>query len=277
MSYFGSRSGYTYYRCVHCGTLQLVPMPDAASMEEAYRRNYTGAGHCQADPDQRNKEARPQFDAVCEALFRHTAPGFVLDYGAGWGGLAERLRDCGIDVEAAELSSVMADHCESRSFAVKRCGLEHIPGTALYDAIVLSSVFEHLLEHERWTQDAHRLLRPGGLVVSLQPTSHFATFGGLLARFGVKSRELPQLHQVFWPPWHTALFSLQGMRLLFERTGFDLLEVRPAPFQRQTGLVGLSQRVLSVVNTLATPVFGIAWPLHVGHVFVFRKCGDCVP
>lgn len=252
-------------------------MPSADTMQEAYQCDYSNAGHCQADPQRRNIEARPQFDVICDALLSHNAPGLVLDYGAGWGGLSERLRTRGISVEAAELSSSMADYCEAQGLPVRRVDLRHISGASRYDAIVLSSVFEHLLEHEHWTHDARRLLKPQGLVVSLQPTAGFATFGGLVTRFGLKQRELPLLHQVFWPPWHTVLFSLQGMRLLFERAGFELLEIRPAPLQRQSGFVGLVQRLISSANAFATPFFGNNWPLHVGHVFVFRKRCDCVP
>jgi len=274
---FGHRGAYTYYRCRDCGTLQLAPMPSTDTMREAYQRDYSDAGHCQADPDRRNMEAKPQFDAICDALLSHAKPGLVLDYGAGWGGLSVRLRNRGITVEATELSSSMATHCESQGIPVQRAELNNISGNSVYDAIVLSSVFEHLLEHEGWARDARRLLKPDGLVVTLQPTAAFATFGGMVARFGLTHKELPLLHQVFWPPWHTVLFSLQGMRSLFERTGFELLEVRPAPLQRQAGYVGLAQRVVSTANALATPFFGNKWPLHVGHIFVFRKRCDCVP
>ena len=271
LSRFGSRENYTYYRCKECGTLQLVPMPGLDSMEEAYQDQYSVAGHCQTNPELRNREAKPQFDALCNALARHAATGLVLDYGAGWGGLLEMLRNRGMAAEGAELSVSMADYCESRGYSVKRGDLAQIEGRARYNAIVLSSVFEHLLYHERWIHDARRLLKPAGVVISLQPTAGFATLGGMVARFSLKTRELPHMHQVFWPPWHTVLFSLKGMRLLFERSGFELVEVQPAPLQRQKGLVGVAQRILSTVNALATPVFGNGWPLHVGHVFVFRK------
>lgn len=276
LKYFGHRGAYAYYRCLRCGSLQLSPLPEPASMAEEYVNGYSDAGHCQSAPEVRNIEAKPQFDAVCDALLRHAAPRLVLDYGTGWGGLLKTLKDRSINAEGAELSASMAEYCQKMGFTVRLCDLADIPGEAVYDAIALSSVFEHLVEHERWVHDASRLLTPRGLVVSMQPTAGFATFWGQALRLGFKNRELPQLHQVFWPPWHTALFSIEGMRLLFQRCGFELLEVVPAPFQQQSGLTGLLQRTLSGVNAAAAPLFGVNWPLHVGHVFVFRKHADCV-
>ena len=115
-----------------------------------------------------------------------------VDYGGSW----NSVRHVRGTVEATELSSSMATHCESQGIPVQRAELNNISGNSVYDAIVLSSVFEHLLEHEGWARDARRLLKPDGLVVTLQPTAAFATFGGMVARFGLTHKELPLL-QVF--------------------------------------------------------------------------------
>ena len=271
LRFFGARNGYSYFRCAGCGTLQLVPMPDMETLAQAYRDSYADTGHCQARPETRNDQARPQFEAICAALRRHASPALVVDYGCGWGGLLQVLHANGLNVIGVELAETMATYCESLNFKVVKSDLKDIEGGEFCDAIVLSSVFEHLTDHAQWLNAARRLLKKDGLIVSLQPTSAFATLLGLALRFGIRAWELPQLHQVFWPPWHTVLFSVSGMSRLLDRCGFDLVEVRPAPYQRETGFTGILQRVLTMLNHCAIPLFGERWPLSVGHIFVFRK------
>ena len=268
--FFGNKSGHCYHRCLTCGTLQLVPMPDSDAMKLAYEKNYAASGHCQALPEVRNQAALPQFQAITKMLVDHCNPELVLDYGPGWGGLLKTLNERGIPAEGAELSELMVTHCRAEGFTIHQTDLANMEGNGIYDAIVMSSVFEHLTDHVQWLTDAKRLLKQNGLVVSLQPTSHFASLLGTLFRFGIKSRELPQLHQVFWPPWHTVLFSTSGMRTLVESQGFDMVEIRPAPLQREDGFTGILQRSLSIINNAATPLFGVKWPMWVGHIFAFR-------
>ncbi|NLN92996.1 MAG: class I SAM-dependent methyltransferase [Candidatus Hydrogenedens sp.] len=271
LSLFGKREEYNYGRCTDCGTLQVVPMPSASFLAEAYEKGYAGAGHCQGEPEVRNRVAIPQYDAICDALECYGAPGRVLDHGCGWGGLLERLRKRGIEVEGLEPSDAMAAYCEKAGFSVIRSSLVDLPGEEVYEGLLLSSVFEHLVDHDDWLAAAHRLLRPGGVLISLQPTARFATFGAQLFRLGRRSAPLPALHQVFSPPWHTVLFSLKGMEALLVRKGFTLEAIAPAPLQKEGGLTGLIQGAVRTVNALAYPFFGVHWPLWVGHVFVFRK------
>lgn len=273
--FFGPKQGHVYLRCRECGTLQLDPIPDAAAMQAAYAGDYAASGHCQAAPEVRNRAAQPQFQGILDALHAHldgpSEAWRVLDYGPGWGGLLAALRAEGVAAEGAELSEAMIAHCRAQGFPVHACDLSDLEGEARYDAILMSSVFEHLTDHAAWLHAAQRLLKPGGLVVSLQPTAHFATLLATLTHLGSRRRELPTLHQVFWPPWHTVLFSRQGMTALVERHGFAGEAIYPAPIQREGGFTGLLQRGLAATNHLAHPLFGNAWPLWVGHVFVLRK------
>ncbi len=271
LAFFGNREGYTYYRCQKCGTLQLSPLPDEEALANAYKQEYAATGHCQSDPEARNRAAVPQFEGIVAALCSHCSSSLVLDYGAGWGGLLTTLARHNINAEGAEISSDMATYCQDKGHHIHQCSLEDIEGRERYDAIVLSSVFEHLVSHEPWLANARRLLKPNGVVVSLQPTAVFATLLATIFRLGITERELPQLHQIFCPPWHTVLFSKAGMTSLADRCEFDVVAVTPAPLQKQKGATGLMQRTLSLINTVATPVFGEKWPLWTGHIFVLQK------
>lgn len=270
LGFFGRRSGYDYHRCARCRTLQLAPLPTAAELAEAYRTRYAASGHCRTEEEDVSGAAQPYYDALVAALLARGARGPVLDVGAGWGGLCRTLLDHNFECRGIEPSEEMVAACVKRGLPVRRgdvAGVDDGP----YGAIVLSSVFEHLVDHDAWLEKARSLLEPGGLLVTMQPTARFAVFASSLMRFGIRSLPLPQLHQVICPPWHVVLFSIEGMRALMARNGFQLIEVRPGPQARNRGLIGLAQRMLGAVNRIGYSVVGIDWPTVISHIFVFQK------
>jgi hypothetical protein len=176
----------------------------------------------------------------------------------------------GIDYRGVDLAEDMVAHCKAKGLPIERGDLFSLESEP-HGALVMSAVFEHLVGHDAWLEHARTLLEPGGLFVSMQPTARFARVMGQAARMGIRKLELPQLHEVFCPPWHTVLFSIAGMERLFERHGFELLDVRPGPQGIGRGLTGLAKKTLGLVNAAGWPLFGTKWPFVICHIFVFRK------
>jgi SAM-dependent methyltransferase len=269
---FGSRLHYEYHRCIRCGTIQLYPLPSAAELARAYATKFATAGHYEGDADLCRMSARTYYQSIVCALKDHHAEGLVVDYGVGWGGLCELLIAEGFHVQGVEPSDMMAAHCRKKGLPVQHGDL-----SALQDkegqigTFALNTVFEHLVAHDVWLTHAHRLLAPRGLFVTLQPTAPFANFMGRVVRFGNLHASLPALHQIFCPPWHTVLFSLDGMKQLMAKHGFALLDIRPAPQGRVRGLMGLAQITLENINRVGWRMMGRSWPLLTAHTFVFRK------
>jgi len=270
---FGARRGYKYHRCPDCGTLQLAPLPEPGALRRAYAEEYARADHWQMGANRRNEAVRGQSQAVVDALLAHNVRGKVLDVGAGWGTVLDQMRERGIDCEGVEPSREMRAYCVSQGHLVHECELENLEARQRYAALTFSSVFEHLVAHDACLQAARTLLRPGGLLISLQPTALFPTFAATVVRLGIRRLPLPQLHHVLCPPWHTVLFSISGMRALLARHGFTLLSVSIAPQQRDTGWTRLAQAALERVNRAGWRMAGTRWPLAVGHIFVFKKNG----
>jgi SAM-dependent methyltransferase len=125
-----------------------------------------------------------------------------------------RLLDigCGTKPYGAMLKPVVRDHV----------GLDHegtihdrrnvdIVGTAYdipaddgaFDAALCTAVLEHLEEPERALRECHRILRPGGVAVYTVPF-------------------IWHLHE---EPRDFFRFSKHGLRYLFEKTGFDIVEL----------------------------------------------------
>jgi cyclopropane fatty-acyl-phospholipid synthase-like methyltransferase len=204
------------------------------------------------------------------ALKRHGAGSRVLDYGTGWGGLVIRLRAAGFDAFGYDLSQEMVKFCQDEGLPIRLGDIHDVTERGL-DAIVLASVFEHLNDPADWLREAGGRLRPAGLLVTTQPTAPFARAAADLVRVGIRRLPLPGLHQIFCPPWHVALYSLEGMKQVVERAGFRLVEVTPAPQQREPGLTGIVQRALETVNRAGWALMGLKWPFFTGHIFVFRR------
>lgn len=273
LSLFGRRSDYAYHRCGRCGTIQIWPLPDEAELAQAYAAQYATAEHYEGDPDRCRASARTYYQSIVQVLEDHEdeISGMVVDYGAGWGGLCEMLMEHGFQCQGLEMSQDMVASCQERGLPVRQGGLAALAGEEGISALVLCTVFEHLVEHDAWLTQAGRLLGQGGLLVTLQPTAPFANFAGRVLRLGNVQRVLPPLHQIFCPPWHTVLFSLEGMTILASRNGFELLEIRPAPQGRERGLTRFAQLGLESVNWVGWRLFGGQWPLLTAHTFVFRK------
>lgn len=267
---FGKRRNYDYRRCIQCGTIQLAPLPSKADLDEAYNQEYASAAHIDPVPEARNAAGEKHFRAILDALRDHGVRGRVLDYGTGWGGLCQLLIDNGFECEAIELSKEMVSYCQKRGLPVRHGDITTVDRND-FSALALSCVFEHLVNHEDWLARAYSLLRDDGLLVSMQPTARFACFMAQALRLGIKRLPLPALHQTLCPPWHTVLFSLDGMAMLATRHGFELLEIRRAPQGAERGMTGLAQGLLNLINRGGWRAMGTAWPLVIGHIFVFRK------
>ncbi|HOP48307.1 MAG TPA: methyltransferase domain-containing protein [Desulfobacteraceae bacterium] len=267
---FGRRLDYEYHRCSSCGTIQLLPMPDEADTALSYESEYANVSHYESDPDRCRASAGPYYRAIIRVLRDYGVKGKVLDYGTGWGGLLGMLTDNGFECQGVEMSSEMAGYCRELGLPVKQGDIKEVKGER-YSAIVLCTVFEHLTDHGRWLSGARQLLENNGLLITLQPTAGFAGLMGRILGLGSLHRPLPQLQQVFCPPWHTAFFSFEGMKILGRRNGFDLLEIRPAPQGRSGGITGIAQRCLEHVNRFGWYLMDVLWPLLIAHTFVLKK------
>lgn len=272
LSLFGKRLNYEYHKCLSCGTIQLVPLPTEAELRDAYVSNYVTADHYEENPDLCKASARTYYHSIVNVLDEYSINKDVLDYGSGWGGLCEMLMNKGIICKGIEMSCEMVSYSQKQGLPVQQGDITAIEKEKdVFSALALCTVFEHLINHDEWMEKARLILRENGLIISLQPTSLFPDILGQLIRLGKVSRPLPQLHQVFCPPWHTVLFSIKGMEDLALRNGFELVEVRPAPQGRVRGMVGFVQICLEYVNRIGWSLMGIRWPLLPAHIFILKK------
>jgi len=108
---FGRRKTYHYRQCVHCGTVQLAPLPRKTDLDRAYRQEYAASGHIDTVPGTCNAAARPYHQAILRLVQDHRVQGKVLDYGAGWGGLCKLLLDDGYRCQGLDASGSRPSLC----------------------------------------------------------------------------------------------------------------------------------------------------------------------
>jgi SAM-dependent methyltransferase len=111
--------------------------------------------------------------AIVRSLIRRFAPdegGLMVDIGAGAGGVTDRLTGFGPDVVAIEGSPSLAGVASARGLPAV-CGLtDRVPvRTGAASAATLLDVIEHLPDPVTALREAHRILKPGGVVVVTVP------------------------------------------------------------------------------------------------------------
>ncbi len=144
----------------------------------------------------------------------------ALDVGCGTGALSRLLADAGITTVCMDPSRTMLSMAERRAgvpprFCVLAGSAERIPFGREFNAVIFSLVLHELDAEQRelaW-REAHRVLRPGGVVVVVEFThpergGGAAWLGGALLRF--VERQAGRIH----PPHYT------GYRHLMAGGGF---------------------------------------------------------
>jgi len=206
-AWHGPGSGMVY--CPSCDVAVRDPMPDAAELDELYRRHYGEDRIARGETDMET----PGFvlDRYASFLARRFLPASprLVEIGASTGYLANRLRELGFEVEGVELSA------RARARAHAQYGLSfHDSVAALprdsFDLLVAIEVIEHFPDPWRALSEWRSMLAPGGWVFITTPNR-----GGLTARLQkARWREAAK-------PYHLVLFSRRGLKTALERAGFE--------------------------------------------------------
>jgi hypothetical protein len=130
------------YRCVDCGFLQVR---DPTWLPEAYRNAMTAV-------DLGHVYRCDSYSRIAKSLIHafYNPRGRFLDYGAGYGLFARRMRDLGYDFRWYDKS---CENLFARGFEAQA------DETAPYELATAFEVFEHLMEPERQVADLTGLSR----------------------------------------------------------------------------------------------------------------------
>ena len=214
---YGASGDYLVAICPACGSGRTLPLVSSDELGGLYPSQYDAHG-LPANPVLRRlatklferRYRRALASEPFSALAERPA-GRLLDVGSGRGDLGVVLGRLGWRVTGLEPSPEAVAEARKRGLESEPVTLTAGPPRADdYDAVVFSHSLEHVVEPFEDLSIAHRLLRPGGLVLITLPN-----FGSWQARrFGSRWFHLDL-------PRHRTHFTERGLEALLRRTGFS--------------------------------------------------------
>ena len=201
-------------RCGACGLARTAPWPDPSRMDAYYPPAYYGERGARRFPTIVEALQRLLYGTRARTVERLAGrPGRVLDVGCGRGFLLDAFRRRGWDVRGTELDDRAAAHARE----VLGIPVETGPASSWtwpdghFDALTIWHVLEHLQEPAEMLARAHRLLRPGGVLMVGVPD-----FGSPEAR----------LTRAAWfhldVPRHTTHLSARWLGGALDEAGFEV-------------------------------------------------------
>jgi SAM-dependent methyltransferase len=197
-----SGDAFEVLRCDACGLARTSPEPDPARTEAYYPAAYYGNASARRFPAVVERLQRALYGGRARRVERLAGgPGRVLDVGCGRGFLLDAFRRRGWTAHGTELDDRSAAHArEVLGLQVETGPADRWPWPeAHFDAVVFWHVLEHLAAPERALARAHRLLRPGGVLVVGVP--NFASPEARLAGPGWFHLDVPRHVVHLTPEW----------------------------------------------------------------------------
>ena len=167
----------------------------------------------------------------------NASAGLVVDIGGGRRCLFAKYRRSAAEIVAVDISPEELSHNEDVDRRIVADVTKKLPfASNSVDVICSRSVVEHLPDVDRFLVEAHRVLRPGGLAVSLFPSKN--------APYALIKRALPHsvgrrlLHLVkpyskdfLGFPTYYQQCTLRAMKRALRRQGFETVETRVSYYQ----------------------------------------------
>jgi SAM-dependent methyltransferase len=212
------------YSCARCGLVQVFPRPDEKVLGQYYESDYRRGGYHGSDvcnPEEFPKDNLFYFNrgfsiAECVAPYIKKPNPRILDIGAGFGHILYALsQKFPLSTRLAiEFSEICTNHLQSIGTEVYTEPVEEVLPKleGQFDLIVLSHVFEHLLELRPILRLIRNSLVSGGILYIEVPN--------------IPADSLLQYPDHKWAPRfdepHITFFSMPILQTILKEAGFEV-------------------------------------------------------
>jgi SAM-dependent methyltransferase len=168
------------------------------------------------------------FEENLNEFLSHSKPGNILDIGCATGQFLEIAQERGWQTTGIDISKWACKYLINRGFTDIHHGtLEeaNFPD-AIFDAVHMSHVLEHVPLPGDFLNEVHRILKPGGRVIIEVPNESLFPYNYMLINF-FKPKNLPPRQT---PPNHLSLFSPTTLSRLLNDAAFTPVILRSEGF-----------------------------------------------
>lgn len=214
-----SKKKYSYYKCVECGLVSTLPIPDKKTIVKHYRNNFNSGNYFSA------REYSDYYmwiynnfvEIILSELKKHGIKSIknfkVLDIGCFTGDFLSILKKKGAKVYGLELQS------EAVEIARKKLKTKNIFSSpkdfkgpkGSFDLITLQGLIEHVEDPLELIKFCSSQIKKGGFIMIQTPNA-----GSLFSR----------LLKRYWPPYapveHIHFFDRKGLSSLLKTEGFEV-------------------------------------------------------
>jgi SAM-dependent methyltransferase len=162
---------------------------------------------------------RPLFQAILQQIksliYLSPNKATCLDIGSSYGHMLDLFKSNGITVQGVEIVDRLREDLKKRGYQIYK-SISEVPEENVYDIITFIDSFIYLEDPVKTLTELRPHLRDNGiLVIRIPNRTPFLNMARLL--------RMPIKTSLFLDSKHN--FSLKGMRIIFEKTGFKLMKV----------------------------------------------------
>lgn len=228
-------NGYFGRRCPQCRLIYLSPRPSRDEVHNLYAHDLAhipAAAHVAAA-----RQARRAARHHLRLLKHHVEGGSLLEIGAGAGYFLDEARKVGFEPFAAELNPAQARHIrETLRIPCEEAPLASLFAGRQFDAVYHCDVISHFHDPVAEFREMHARLRDGGVLI-------------------FETGNIPDMHRRYFDyferfqfPDHLYFFGASHLKMLLDRTGFELLAMHRYSILPQLRLLRAAVRARNAVR-----------------------------
>jgi len=215
------KNGFKYHKCSACRTVYISPRPSVKLMSEFYENSkgyefWAKKVFPASDQARIEKIYKPRANDIIELCKKHGIKNHLMvEVGAGFGSFAKTMTEANFfdSILIIEPNLALAEKCREKGLKVINSVVEEAKLDAKADVIVSFEVIEHLFSAMQFILQCKELLHKTGMIVFSCP--NMEGFDNLC--LGIHSSTIDHEHVNYFNP--------ESLSLLFDRCGFDVIEV----------------------------------------------------